>query len=369
MSDIMPTSSRISRAFSVFAGEVVRRLLVVDDEEAIRLAVSKFMRARGFEVSVASGGEEAVEMLQRDRFDVMLCDVRMPGMAGSEVLAHAMERYPTLAVLMLTAVNDAPTATGALADGAMDYLMKPIELADLAVAVDRALHKRDLRIQQRNVERLIREEVAENTEQLRSEQAARAKNTIGVVRALVNAQEAKDLYLRGHSQRVAAGAAAIAAALQLSDNDVEDLRLAGQLHDVGKIGVPESLLNKPGPLTDEEFARVKDHVRMGIEILSPLELPPTVMAAIEDHRERWDGHGYPRQLGGEQISLPGRILAAADAFDALTSRRAYRESMGAEEALELLSPQSGSMLDPAVYEALRVVVLKRKSLPFIDGDR
>ena len=365
LNDITPRASRISRIFAG-AGSAARRVLVVDDEDAIRVAISKFLRTRGYEVVAANSGASAIEQLQLERFDALLCDIRMPGMAGTEVVPRAIELRPNIAVLMLTAVNDAPTATEVLANGAMDYLMKPIELSDLALAVERALHKRDLEVQQRNVERLIREEVALSTDELRREQTALAEISIGVVRALVNAQEAKDVFLRGHSQRVAASAAAIATALLLSDDEVEALRLAGQLHDVGKIGVPESLLNKPGPLTDEEYARVQDHVRVGIAILAPLSLPEPVTSAIQDHRERWDGRGYPRQLAGEEISIGGRILGAADAFDAITSPRAYREPLGPHEAIDLLAAEEGARLDPRVFDALKRVVLQRKSLPFID---
>src|ERR1700694_1755033 len=152
----------------------------------------------------------------------------------------------------------------------------------------------------------------------------------------------------------------------LSDDDVEPFRQAGQLHDVGKIGVPETLLNKPGALTEAEYARVQDHVRVGIEILAPLSLPRKVMDAIQDHRERWDGQGYPRKLAKEQISMGGRILAADDAFDALTSRRAYREPLAPQETIDLLAAEAGAMFDPQVFDALKRVVTHRKYLPFID---
>jgi putative nucleotidyltransferase with HDIG domain len=364
-----PAAVRISRAFSAIIDPSTRRVLVVDDEETIRNAMSKFLRSRGYDVTGVESGAAALELLHREKFDAMLCDVRMPGMTGVEVVPRALELVPDLAVLMLTAVNDAPTATEALAHGALDYLMKPVELPDLARAVDRALHKRELTIQQRNVERLIREEVALRTDELRREQRALADISIGIVRALVNAQEAKDVFLRGHSLRVAAGAAAIAAVMGLPDDQVEDLRLAGQLHDVGKIGVPEGLLSKPGPLTAEEFVIVKEHVRIGIDILTPLTSLARVLPAIQDHHERWDGTGYPRRLVAEQISLGGRILAAADAFDALTSRRAYREPSSADHTLGLLATQAGTHLDPRVFEALRAVVANPKSLHFIDEGR
>lgn len=366
MNEQTPAAARISRVLSPIGGTAARRVLVVDDEVSIRGAIGKFLTARGYEVALAEHGAGALDALQRERFDALLCDVRMPGMSGTDVVPRALELRPDLAVLMLTAVNDAPTATEALANGAMDYLMKPVELDDLAQAVERALRKRDLEIQQRNVERMIREEVALRTEELRREQALLADVSISIVRSLVNAQEAKDPFLRGHSQRVAAMGAAIGSAMGLPDDAVEDLRLSGQLHDIGKIGIPESLLHKSGPLTEDEYERVKEHVRIGMDILSPLAPLARVLPAIQDHHERWDGSGYPRRLAGEQISVGGRILAAVDAFDALTSRRAYREPMSPHETIELLANSAGAHLDPAVVDALRRMVLGRSSLHFID---
>ncbi len=357
MTERTPVATRIASVYSSLTKGAPRRVLVVDDEEAIRSAISKFLRARGFDAVAVEGGLQALDLLQQERFDALLCDVRMPGMTGVDVVPRALELRPDLAILMLTAVNDAPTATEALAHGAMDYLMKPVELADLARAVESALHKRDVEIQQHTIERLIREEVAVRTEELHRETHALAEASVGTMKALVNAHEAKDVFLRGHSQRVATISVAIASVMRLADSEVEDVRLAGHLHDVGKIGVPEGLLGKPSPLTPEEYAQVREHVRMGVEILSPLTSLARVLPAIQDHHERYDGSGYPRHLAGEQISLGGRILAAADAYDALISGRAYREPIPPEESIALLAREVGRHLDPAVFEVLEQVVL------------
>lgn len=356
---------RPSRATAAPNG--VKRLLVVDDEESIRAVLGKFLRSRGFEVATAESGPIALDMLGRERFTLMLCDVRMPKMSGIDVVAKASRLDDEMAIMMLTAVNDAPTATEALSQGAMDYLMKPIDLEDLHRAVERALHKRDLTIEQRNVERMIREEVATRTEELEREKEALRNLTINVAETLINAMEAKDIYLRGHSQRVAELGASMAEALGLDADTVEQVRLAGRLHDVGKIGIRESVLNKPDKLTVDEFEHIKDHVRIGMEILAPLRHLGPVLTFVQDHHEHWNGSGYPRSLRGEEISIGGRILAAADAFDALTSRRAYRDPLTPEATLELLrSNQIGQLLEPRVFEALQQIVSRRKTLVFID---
>jgi putative nucleotidyltransferase with HDIG domain len=297
----------------------------------------------------------------------MLCDIRMPDMSGLDLVPRARRLDGDLAVLVLSAVNDAATATDALTHGAMDYLVKPIELPDLQRALERALHRRHLEIERGQVERHIREEVVLRTAELEQEKAALHELTMGVAEALINAMEAKDVYLRGHSRRVADQAASIADALGLDADLVENVRLAGRLHDVGKIGIREEILNKPGTLTAEEFEHVKEHVRIGMEILAPLKHIPIALEYVHDHHEHFDGSGYPRGLAGDQITIGGRILAACDAFDALTSRRAFREAMEPRETIEYLeSNHVGSLLDPIVFSALKRVVLRRKTLTFID---
>jgi len=344
----------------------IRRVLVVDDEESIRRAIGKFLRTRGFEVVTAESGDEALLQLGQQGFVLMLCDVRMPGLSGVDVVPRALQLDSELAIMMLTAVNDAPTATESLSQGAMDYLMKPVELADLELAIERALHKRALLIEQRRVERMIREEVAQRTEELEREKDALRSLTVRVAETLINAMEVKDVYLRGHSQRVAELAASMAEELGMSPDAVEQVRLAGRLHDVGKIGTREAVLNKPGTLTPEEFAHVKEHVRIGMDILAPLSHLGEALTYVQDHHEHWDGTGYPRALEGTRISIGGRILAAADAFDALTSKRAYREPMEPQETINFLQDHVGRLLDPEIYAALRRVVSRRKTLTFID---
>jgi putative two-component system response regulator len=337
----------------------VTRILIVDDEETIRLALRKFLRSRGYEVEIAGSGDQALELIEQAPFSLMLCDVRMPGMTGVQVVPQARQRDEDLAIIMLTAVNDAATATEVLASGASDYLMKPVELADLQQAVDRALHKRSGLIERRRLDKLIREEVALRTGELEREKEALRVMSVNIAETLINAMEAKDLYLRGHSQRVAELAGQLAEEMALDQTMCEDLRIAGRLHDVGKIGIRESILNKPGRLTAEEFEHVKQHVQIGLDILAPLSHLRTPLNYVEHHHEHWDGAGYPHGFSGEEIPLGARILCVADTFDALTSKRAYREPMEPQAALEHLRVDVGKQFDPCVYDALVRVVTRR----------
>lgn len=348
----------IEAAVAASVDHSLRRILVVDDETTIRLALSRFLRTRGFEVEVADSGTAALEALQRQRFSLMLCDLRMPGLSGLEVVPKALLADQDLGIIMLTAVNDATSATEALSNGAFDYLTKPVELPDLQAAVERAMLRRMRTMERRAIDRMIREEVALRTLQLEREKGALREMTVSVAETLINAMEAKDLYLRGHSQRVAELGAAIAAELGEPDQMVELVHTAGRLHDVGKIGIREAVLNKNGPLTADEFAHVKEHVQVGLEILQPLHHLGEALHFIRDHHEHWDGGGYPFGRAGTDISLGGRILTAADAFDALTSKRAYRDPMSAGTTLAYLGTQVERLLEPRVYEALAVVIAR-----------
>jgi putative two-component system response regulator len=342
------------------------RILVVDDEETIRLALGRFLRARGYEVHAVPSGQAALDAITPGAYALMLCDVRMPGLSGLDLVPQAHAIDPHLAVVMLSAVNDAPTARTALTQGALDYLVKPVELSVLLQSVERALHRRTLGVGQQAVERSIRAEVEERTRELEREKAALRDISVQVAEALVTAMEAKDVSFRGASARVADMGASIAAHLGLDEDTIEDVRLAGRLHDVGKIGVSDVVLGKPSALTPEEYAQVKEHVRIGLDILAPLKHLGQVLRFVADHHERWDGRGYPQGLAGEEISIGGRILAAADAYEAVTATRTYREAMSPDRALTHLATLAGTLLDPTMYDALRTVVERGRTLTFIE---
>jgi putative nucleotidyltransferase with HDIG domain len=344
----------------------VVRVLVVDDEAPVRNAIAKLVGTRGYEVRTAESGAAALALLASDRFDLVVSDVRMPGMSGIELVPRALGADADLAMVMLSGADDAADATQALRGGAMDYLVKPVDAEALFAALARALDRRRLGVERRRVEQLVRDEVTLRTAELEREKEALRTLTVSVAETLINAMEAKDQYLRGHSVRVADLAAQVAEELGLDADAVEQVRLAGRLHDVGKIGIRESVLNKPGALTPEEYAHVKEHVPIGMAILAPLRHLGEVLEFVRAHHERWDGSGYPRGLRGEESPLGARIINACDAYDAMTSRRAYREPMSKETTIERLATEADRLVDRAVIDALRTVVTRRSSLEFLD---
>jgi putative two-component system response regulator len=342
------------------------QVLVVDDEEPIRNALKKYLTQQQFEVYTAGTGDEALQQLRRHRVALMLCDIRMPGTSGVDLVPQAIEIEPELAILMLTAVNDATSAALCMQRGAMDYLTKPIELADLGRAVQRALKRREMLLEHRQLNQWLKEEVTTRTAELQRERMKLERLSIATLEALVNALEAKDPYMRGHSARVADLSATVAHELGMSEEAVEVVRVAGRLHDIGKIGTREAVLNKQGALSPDEFEHVKQHVVIGSQILAPLAHLGDIIPAVRHHHERWDGTGYPDGLRGEEIPMGARIIGAAEVFDALSTSRAYQEKLTPEKAMERMADLSGTVLDPKVYEAMASVVARRRTLVFLD---
>jgi putative two-component system response regulator len=344
-------------------------LLVVDDEEAIRNALRKFLAQQGYEVATAATGEEALEILQRQRITGILLDVNMPGISGVELVPQIMELEPTVAILMLTAVNDATSAALCMQRGAFDYLIKPIDLGHLGRAIHHALQRRHTLLEGQQINQWLKDEVAARVAERRVEQANQERISVATLEALVNALEAKDPYLRGHSARVADLSAMVAAHMSCTDEQIESVRTGGRLHDIGKIGIREEILNKQGPLTEEEYDHVKQHVTVGSQILSPLVHLGDVIGFVRSHHERWDGTGYPDRLKGEAIPLGARIIGAVEIYDALTTARPYQERMTPEIGVERMRGLVGTMIDPTVHQALEAVVSQRQALVFLDDAR
>lgn len=343
-------------------------VLVVDDEESIRGALARFLNTRGYQAHQAASGEEALAQIKDNDVALMLLDVRMPGMSGMDVVPEALHLNPDLAIMMLSAVTDATSAAICMQRGAMDYLTKPIELTSLAAAIERALRRRDTMLQERQISSWLKEELEHRARELERERRKLEQLSVATLEALINALEAKDRFLTGHSARVAAFAATVAQQFGMSDDEIEQVRMAGRLHDLGKIGVRESVLSKEGPLTPEEYEHVKEHVVVGSQILAPLTHLGPIVTFVRGHHEHWDGSGYPDGLKGDQIALGARILCAAEIYDALTTARPYQPTMTPEQAVSRMRRLAGSVLDPSVLDAIAGAVSRRQALVFLDED-
>jgi len=333
-------------------------ILVVDDEEPIRNALRRFLTQEKYDVHTASTGREGLDIVGTRRIGCVLLDLRLPDEPGTDLVPQFLDADPDLAILVLTAVNDAATASLCLQRGALDYLVKPVDLADLLRAVQRVLRRRDARLETQRLNSLLREEVALRTAELQREREGLQRLSVATLEALVNALEAKDRHLRGHSARVADLSTKVAVARGLPEETVEAVRTAARLHDIGKIGIRESILNKQGPLTDEEFAHVKTHTVIGAQILAPLTHLADVIGFVRSHHERWDGKGYPDGLSGVDIPIGARIIGAVEIYDALTTSRPYQETMVPSQAVERIADLIGTVIDPDVHEALTRVVAR-----------
>lgn len=321
--------------------------LIVDDEPLLRQVLTHLMRGEGFECHEAANGEEALAVLATRPIMIVLSDLRMPRMDGIQLLREVRSRYPDTTVVIITATSEVEVAVHCLAMGAEDYLLKPYQLEEVRARVAQALEKRRLRMENRGYQERLEERVMEQEKRLQE------LYLVGV-QALSEALEAKDPYTRGHSIRVAHYSTVIARGLDLDPEMVRQIELGGQLHDIGKIGVREEILNKAGRLTDDEYQHIMTHPVIGSRILAPLLADaPHALHIVRSHHERMDGKGIPDGLRGDDIPLGARIAAAADALDAMTSDRPYRPSeMTLELALAELQRCAGTQFDAAVVEAI-----------------
>lgn len=323
-------------------------ILIVDDEKIIRLVLREKLRSQGHVCLEAGEGMEAMKALRENPIDLVILDIKMPGKSGIELLPEIKSAYPDIAVIMVTAVGDIDTAILAMKLGAYDFLTKPFNLEEVVLSVNRAMEKRRLELENRDYQQHLEQMVQKQAEKIRS-------SFLNAITALAYAMEAKDKYTSGHSYRVAEMSLAIAKELGMDRSRIEKVRFAGVIHDIGKIGVKESILNKPAPLSATEFDIVKSHPQTGAHILAPVVEDEEILKVVKHHHERYDGRGYPDGLPGEDIPLGARIVAVADAYDAMTSDRPYRAPLPIERTLEEIRQAAGSQFDPRVVEAfLRV---------------
>jgi putative nucleotidyltransferase with HDIG domain len=319
------------------------KILVVDDEEQIAQLLAGILRGDGHEAVYVTDGEAALDRLRQGGFDLLMTDLRMPRMDGMRLIRQAKEVDPDVDALVMTAYASTDTAVSALRHGVADYLSKPFGLEQVRDAITKALRGREER-------RRKKEEVHATREENLRLRADQRRAYIGIVATLIEAVEAKDRFNRGHSRRVAELAADFARRLGLPRREAELLEIGAKLHDIGKIGIPEEILNKPGRLTAEEFDVIKAHPVIGEQILRPLDFLADTRPIVRHHHERWDGGGYPDGLRGPAIPRPAAILSICDAFDALTSDRPYRPGLPENEALSILAQGAGTQWDPELVQ-------------------
>ncbi len=328
-----------------------RRCLVVDDEPRLRQALVRLMQLDGFTCFECGSGLEALEILARENIILLLTDLRMPKMDGAMLLREVRERYPDIAVIMITAVTEVEVAVECLGRGAMDYIGKPFVLEEVRARVSQALERRRLLIENRQYHHSLEQRV--RTQARRLEELF-----IASIQSLADALELKDPYTRGHSVRVSNYSGLIAREMGIDYDAARQIELGGHLHDIGKIGVREDVLNKPGTLASDEYAHIMTHPVLGWRILLPLlSDSPVALNVVRSHHERIDGRGVPDGLSGEAIPREARIACVADAFDAMMSGRPYRSTqLTMEDAIAELRRHSGTQFDAHVVSALMAVV-------------
>jgi len=315
-------------------------ILVVDDEPALCGLIRKELSEEGFDCLSATDPQEALKLLGTGRFSVLIADVVMPKLGGLDLSAQARRLVPACKVILMTGASKREYLAQALMLGAYDYIPKPFSLGELVELVKKATTASG-DLPQLPVRAAEAMELAEQTK----------RAALDSVRALVRAIEAKDPYTRRHSEQVTLYAVHLARCLGLAETAVEQIRVASLLHDVGKIGVPDAILTKPGKLTDQEFEHIRSHPALGAEILSNVTLLKQEAQLVRHHHEAWDGGGYPDGLAGEEILLGARIMNIADSMDAMLMERSYKTGYAIEKMLDELSRCAGTQFDPRIVAA------------------
>jgi len=330
------------------------RILIVDDEVEITEILADLL-SEDYECLRAASAEEALARLHETEFQLVISDITMPGMSGLDMIPHVKALSADTVVVMISGMQTVESAIGALRLGAFDYLMKPFDLRQVEAVVIRALEHHDLVVAKRRYENHLEELVEQRTVEL-----DKALNSLegayrSTLKALTAALETRDSETHGHSERVVTYSLRLGREYGLTSAEMKALEFGSLLHDIGKIGVPDSILRKPAKLTEEEWVRMREHPLHGQQILRGIEFLEGAARVVAQHHEKWDGTGYPLGLRQEEIDICARIFAVADAFDAITSDRVYRRGKPYEAAAQELDDWAGRQFDPKVVEAFHRV--------------
>lgn len=330
------------------------RILIVDDEVEITEILADLL-SDDYQCVKAASAEQALDLLGHNQFQLVISDITMPGMSGLDMIPHVKELSPETVVVMISGMQTVESAIGALRLGAFDYLMKPFDLRQVEAVVKRALEHYELVVAKQRYENHLEELVEQRTAEL-----DRALNSLegayrSTLKALTAALETRDSETHGHSERVVSYSLRLGREYGLNAEQMKSLEFGSLLHDIGKIGVPDSILRKPAKLTEEEWVRMREHPMHGQQILRGIEFLQGAARVVAQHHEKWDGTGYPLGLRAEEIDICARIFAVADAFDAITSDRVYRRGKSYEAAAQELDDWAGRQFDPKIVEAFHRV--------------
>jgi putative two-component system response regulator len=333
-----------------------KRVLIVDDDASIGRVLERILKKMHRECSLALSAEEARLLLKEEAFDLILCDIHLPGESGIDLMKYALSVCPDTAIIMVSGVEDPDVVEKALELGAYGYIVKPFKASEVIINVSSAFRRQRLEVESR----IYRE----NLEQTVADRTAKLQEVLdGVIQAIAQIVESRDPYTAGHQQRVAEIAVGMAENMGFSQDRVKGIRMAGIIHDLGKISVPAEILSKPSRLNDMEFGLIKAHPQTGYDILKGIEFPWPIAEMVYQHHERIDGSGYPRGLKGKEILLEAQILSVADVVEAMASHRPYRAKLGIDKALDEISKNRGVLYDPeAAGACLKLFGEKRFNL-------
>lgn len=320
-----------------------KKVLVVDDDVAIGRILGRILGKMDREHSVALSAEEARLMLKKEAFDLMLCDIHLPGESGMDLIKYVTSTYPNTAIIMVSGEEAADTFEMAMEIGAYGYIVKPFKMSEVIINVSSAFRRQHLEMERRIYRNNLEQRIAERTAKL-------METLDGVIRIIAMIVETRDAYTAGHQQRVAELACAMAEKMGFPQDRVKGIHMAGIIHDLGKIGVPAEILSKPGRLSELEFGLIKTHPATGYDILKGVEFPWPIAEMVYQHHERMDGSGYPRGLKEDEILPEARILSVADVVEAMASHRPYRAALGIEVALDEIYRNRGVLYDFQVVD-------------------
>lgn len=335
------------------------RILVVDDEPYIRQILFHHLTHQGYDCVQAGGSEQALEIVHRSTFDLVVTDIRMPGRDGVWLLHEIKSFAPDTAVLMITALDDSQIAVQCLKMGAFDYLIKPLHLEEVTHSVRNAIERRMLILENKRYQRELEQKVLERTAKLQQALDSLEAHYDNTLEALVAALDAREHETSNHSKRVAVYSRTLAQELGVSEPDQIEIYRGAFLHDIGKIGVADAILLKPGRLSIEEWDEMKRHPGIGHMILKQVSFLRSAVQTVLCHHERYDGTGYPQGLAGENIPIGARIFSVADAFDTMTSNRPYRKALTVERARDEVFRCAGTQFDPKVVEVFSSISMDR----------